>query len=69
MTSATPLVSAVPDELRGWMEYAVASGASDLHLVPGYPPVVRKHGDLNGGRLVVAALGQSAGERRACDRK
>jgi hypothetical protein len=47
MTSATPLVSAVPDELRGWMEYAVASGASDLHLVPGYPPVVRKHGDLS----------------------
>jgi twitching motility protein PilT len=46
MTFATPLVSAVPDELRGWMEYAVASGASDLHLVPGYPPVVRKHGDL-----------------------
>src|SRR5262245_11167878 len=46
MTSATPLVSAVPDDLRGWMEYAVASGASDLHLVPDHPPVVRKHGDL-----------------------
>src|SRR5262249_30643303 len=47
MTSVAPLVSSVPDELRGWMEYAVAAGASDLHLVPGYPPVIRKHGDLS----------------------
>ncbi|HEY2787086.1 MAG TPA: PilT/PilU family type 4a pilus ATPase [Fimbriiglobus sp.] len=46
MSLIATLVTAVPDELRGWMEYAVASGASDLHLVPGHPPVIRKHGDL-----------------------
>jgi twitching motility protein PilT len=38
--------STCPDELREWLTYAVESGASDLHLVPGHPPVVRLHGDL-----------------------
>ncbi len=46
MSQTSLLVSSVPDELRGWMEYAVAAGASDLHLVPDHPPVIRKHGDL-----------------------
>ena len=36
----------VPDELREWLVYAVESGASDLHLIPGHPPVLRLHGDL-----------------------
>ena len=30
---------------------------------------VRKHGDLNRGRPIVAALGQSSGERRTCGRE
>jgi twitching motility protein PilT len=38
--------SAVPDRLRTWLTRAVESGASDLHLVVGYPPVLRLHGDL-----------------------
>ena len=36
----------LPPALRGWLGTAVELGASDLHLVPGYPPVVRLHGDL-----------------------
>jgi twitching motility protein PilT len=42
MSDSTP----IPDELREWLTYAVESGASDLHLVPGNPPVVRLNGDL-----------------------
>jgi len=30
---------------------------------------VRKHGDLNRGRPIVVALGQSSGERRTCGRE
>ena len=36
----------LPSRLRDWLEAAVRAGASDLHLVPGYPPVLRLHGDL-----------------------
>ena len=38
--------SAVPEKLRGWLSRAVEAGASDLHLIVGYPPVLRLHGDL-----------------------
>ena len=34
-------------KLREWLGYAVDTGASDLHLVVGYPPVIRLHGELN----------------------
>lgn len=37
---------AVPEKLRDWLSHAVTAGASDLHLVVGYPPVLRLHGDL-----------------------
>jgi twitching motility protein PilT len=37
---------AVPEKLRAWLSRAVADGASDLHLIVGYPPVLRLHGDL-----------------------
>src|SRR5438034_11127730 len=37
---------ALPDSLRRWLELAVEAGASDLHLIAGYPPVLRLHGDL-----------------------
>src|SRR5262245_25880545 len=36
----------LPDPLRAWLSQAVEAGASDLHLIVGYPPVLRLHGDL-----------------------
>jgi twitching motility protein PilT len=36
----------VPDRVRAWLARAVAAGASDLHVVPDHPPVLRLHGDL-----------------------
>ncbi|MSR58537.1 MAG: PilT/PilU family type 4a pilus ATPase [Planctomycetaceae bacterium] len=36
----------LPERLRLWLGHAVEAGASDLHLIVGYPPVVRLHGDL-----------------------
>jgi twitching motility protein PilT len=38
--------SACPEPVRAWLSEAVQSGASDLHLVVGHPPVVRLHGTL-----------------------
>ena len=38
--------TAIPDRIRAWLERAVSDGASDLHLIVGYPPVLRLHGDL-----------------------
>lgn len=35
-----------PGQLILWLRQSVESGASDLHLVPGYPPTLRVHGDL-----------------------
>lgn len=37
---------AIPDQIQHWLRHAVAAGASDLHLIAGYPPVLRLHGDL-----------------------
>ena len=42
-------VSKIPpagDNIREWLTRAISAGASDLHLVAGYPPVLRLHGDL-----------------------
>jgi twitching motility protein PilT len=36
----------VPQKLREWLSRAADTGASDLHLIVGYPPVLRLHGDL-----------------------
>lgn len=38
--------SAISERLRTWLSRAVEAGASDLHLIVGYPPVLRLHGDL-----------------------
>jgi twitching motility protein PilT len=46
MTENEVQASQVPDRLRSWLGRAVEAGASDLHLIPGYPPVLRLHGDL-----------------------
>ncbi len=37
----------IPAPLLEWLTAAVESGASDLHLVQGYPPVLRVHGELS----------------------
>jgi twitching motility protein PilT len=34
------------EKLREWLGYAVQTGASDLHLIVGHPPVLRLHGEL-----------------------
>jgi twitching motility protein PilT len=44
MTSAPPPL--VPEKLRRWLDLAVQGQASDLHLIAGYPPVLRLHGEL-----------------------
>jgi twitching motility protein PilT len=36
-----------PDSLRDWLRAAVEREASDLHVVAGYPPVLRVHGELH----------------------
>jgi twitching motility protein PilT len=38
--------SSVADKMRQWLAQLVESGGSDLHLVAGYPPVERLHGEL-----------------------
>ena len=40
------MTSLPPDSLDRWLKLATESGASDLHLVAGYPPVLRIHGRL-----------------------
>jgi twitching motility protein PilT len=37
----------VAGPLLDWLTAAVECGASDLHLIRGYPPVVRVHGELS----------------------
>lgn len=34
------------ETISRWLEIAVQSGASDLHLIQGYPPTIRVHGTL-----------------------
>src|SRR4051794_6742169 len=55
MNDSIPPVSTIPDKLRGWLSRAIEVGASDLHLIAGYPPVLRLHGDLT--ELPEAPLG------------
>lgn len=44
--SDTSFAPPVPEKLHRWLEWAVQGGASDLHLIAGYPPVLRLHGEL-----------------------
>jgi twitching motility protein PilT len=46
MNNPSPDASPVPQKFRAWLSRAVDTGASDLHLIVGYPPVLRLHGDL-----------------------
>jgi twitching motility protein PilT len=36
----------IADKLRDWLGSAARTGASDLHLIAGHPPVLRLHGEL-----------------------
>src|SRR5262245_31822996 len=36
----------IPTPIHDWLARAIELGASDLHVIPGYPPVLRVHGDL-----------------------
>ena len=43
----TPFLSPdLPEEVHAWLAQAVDRRASDLHLIPGYPPTLRLNGDL-----------------------
>ena len=46
MITSNQAAPPVPEKLRDWLGRAVADGASDLHVIVGYPPVLRLHGDL-----------------------
>ena len=52
--TVSSISSACPNQLRDWLTQAVEAEASDLHVVSGYPPVLRVHGRLQ--QLDVAAL-------------
>jgi twitching motility protein PilT len=47
MRNATVDEAAIPEKLRTWLNRAVETGASDLHLAAGYPASFRLHGDLS----------------------
>ena len=46
MMTTNPVDGNCPEQIRRWLTAAVDAEASDLHLVSGYPPVLRVHGDL-----------------------
>jgi twitching motility protein PilT len=46
MMSATDSQQVIPVPLQAWLAKAVEMQASDLHVVTGYPPVLRVHGEL-----------------------
>jgi twitching motility protein PilT len=46
MTTASLTDEMCPEDIRGWLATALEAGASDLHIVPGYPPALRVHGRL-----------------------
>ena len=46
MKNAESADNGCPPPIRDWLTSAIEAEASDLHLVPGYPPVLRVHGEL-----------------------
>ncbi len=46
MTQPPASESAVPAKLIEFLEWTIDTNASDLHLVPGHPPVIRWQGEL-----------------------
>jgi twitching motility protein PilT len=72
--SLDPTTPAGPEPLRQWLVQACRAGASDLHVVPGYAPVLRIHGELQalGAEALkphcVREMLVAAGPRHAVDR-
>jgi twitching motility protein PilT len=46
MPAPNSATASIPNRLGEWLRRAVESGASDLHLNAGSPPMLRLHGDL-----------------------
>lgn len=46
MPEPTRALPGLPEKLQRWLSQTIAADASDLHLIAGYPPVLRLHGDL-----------------------
>jgi twitching motility protein PilT len=46
MNAATLSTVPLPPPLIAWLGHAVDGSASDLHLITGYPPTLRLHGEL-----------------------
>src|SRR6266446_4598237 len=46
MPEPVPEPANVSPRLRGWLARAATAGASDVHLIAGYSPVMRLHGCL-----------------------
>jgi twitching motility protein PilT len=46
MADTPPQPSTIAPKLQAWLGQAVRAEASDLHLIAGYPPVLRVHGEL-----------------------
>src|SRR5438067_1899877 len=46
MNETNDEASPIPEKLGDWLNRTAEAGASDLHLIVGYPPVLRLHGDL-----------------------
>ncbi len=44
--NTSPATPPCPDSLHNWLARAAELGASDLHVVPDHPPVLRLHGEL-----------------------
>ena len=61
MTNQTDPAAVYPTQVSRWLAEAAARGASDLHLVVGYPPVLRVHGRLY--ELPEPALDDSTAQR------
>jgi twitching motility protein PilT len=79
MSDASGGAGTVPERLRAWLGRAVEAGASDLHVIAGYPPVLRVHGDLvelreptldgdETGRLLTALCPPGAADRLRVER-
>jgi twitching motility protein PilT len=46
MNAPVDNLSRLPEYIVEWLERAVQLEASDIHLVPGHPPIFRVHGEL-----------------------
>jgi twitching motility protein PilT len=60
-TPSIPVQPTCPEPLSGWLSQTAQSGASDLHVLAGYPPMMRLHGRLS--ELAVEPLESSTVSR------